>query len=144
MVAYSFKAFFVPQIESGYKLQTVRANRKRHARSGEPIQLYQAMRTKHCRKIIDDPTCTTVLPVVIETSSVIETVSAIFINDCPLKRDEIEEFARFDGFDPERLRDQKGITILGPSARSCMGLFWLLSHGPGRFEGVLIRWAVSP
>lgn len=69
MVAYSFNKRFVEPIASGHpatgivKRQTIRAPRKRHARPGELLQLYQGMRTKHCRKIIADQVCTAVRPV---------------------------------------------------------------------------------
>lgn len=65
MVAYSFKERFVEPIRWGLglgldvpdnvrhpKRQTIRAHRLgrgRHARPGEELQLYTAMRTKYCR-----------------------------------------------------------------------------------------------
>jgi hypothetical protein len=69
MVAYSFKKQFIAPILSGVfgvaaglplppgenyfpKRQTIRAiGKRRHARPGEMIQLYTAMRTKQCRKL---------------------------------------------------------------------------------------------
>lgn len=58
MVAYSFKAQFVEPIRAGLglptepqirpKRQTIRADRKRHARPGEELQLYRGMRTRQC------------------------------------------------------------------------------------------------
>ena len=67
MVAYSFKRLFVPAIEAGTKRQTIRGPRKRHARVGEPVQLYQGMRTSHCRRIlVPDPICTAVRHVALE------------------------------------------------------------------------------
>lgn len=45
MVAYSFQKRFVEPIRSGRKRQTIRADRKRHARPGEVLQLYSGMRT---------------------------------------------------------------------------------------------------
>jgi hypothetical protein len=59
MVAYSFKRQFVGPIRAGTKRQTIRAPRKgrgRHARPGETLQLYTAMRTKQCKKI-GEATC---------------------------------------------------------------------------------------
>jgi hypothetical protein len=50
MVAYSFHRQFVDPIRQGVKTGTVRAARMRHANVGERIQLYTAMRTKHCRR----------------------------------------------------------------------------------------------
>jgi uncharacterized protein YqfB (UPF0267 family) len=51
MVAYSFQKRFAEPILAGTKSQTIRADRKRHARPGEELQLYTGMRTKHCRLI---------------------------------------------------------------------------------------------
>lgn len=39
MVAYSFRKRFGPPILAGTKAQTIRADRKRHARPGEEVQL---------------------------------------------------------------------------------------------------------
>ena len=48
MVAYSFKRRFREPILAGSKQQTIRADRKRHARRGEALQLYTGMRTTQC------------------------------------------------------------------------------------------------
>ena len=72
MVAYGFKKYFVPQIEDGSKTHTIRGQRRRHAHVDEPIQLYQGMRTKYCRKIIADPVCIAVLPIIIMSSDLID------------------------------------------------------------------------
>lgn len=77
MVAYSFKKRFVWPIKVGLgaavpdsfgmplpKLQTIRADRKRHARPGEELQLYYGMRTKHCF-LIGSARCTSVRAVVL-------------------------------------------------------------------------------
>ncbi|HEX5933764.1 MAG TPA: ASCH domain-containing protein [Pseudorhizobium sp.] len=137
MVAYGFKAFFAPQIETGVKRQTVRANRKRHARPGEMLQLYQGMRTRHCRKIVPDRPCLDVGRIVIERRRV--EIVAIEINGVRLSDDEIEAFARDDGFAPEQLQGAAGLDSI--FARYNMGMFWSLAHpGDGIFEGALIRW----
>jgi hypothetical protein len=137
MVAYGFKSFFAPQIESGFKRQTVRGDRNRHARPGELIQLYQGMRTRSCRKLIPDPPCTGVDRIVIERQAV--PITAIEINGVRLTDDEIEEFARQDGFAPEHLKGAAGLD--SHLARWNMAMFWSLNHpNPGNFEGVLIRW----
>lgn len=71
MVAYSFKQRFAPQIIAGLqtgplvvgmKRQTIRADRKRHARPGEELQLYTGMRTRSCQ-LLGRTTCTAVAPV---------------------------------------------------------------------------------
>jgi hypothetical protein len=46
VVAYSFRQQFRPPILAGTKRQTIRADRKRHARPGEQLQLYTGMRTR--------------------------------------------------------------------------------------------------
>lgn len=141
MVAYGFKRFFAPQIVAGIKRQTVRADRRRHARPGEHVQLYQAMRTRHCRKLVDpDPVCTDTLPIVIETSSLLDCViAAIEIDGRRLHRDEIEAFARADGFAPEHI-NHLATGMHGKTARENMGAFWLANHPASLFEGVLIKW----
>jgi hypothetical protein len=46
MVAYSFAPQFIDTIRSGTKCQTIRPiGKRRHARTGEPVQLYTGMRT---------------------------------------------------------------------------------------------------
>lgn len=142
MVAYSFKRFFEPQIATGFKRQTVRGQRPRHARPGEAVQLYVGMRTRFCRKIVDpDPICTETLPIVIETSTLLDCIiAAIEIDGRRLHRDEIEEFARADGFAPEHINDV-AIDMQGKTARENMGAFWQANHPIGLFTGELIRWA---
>jgi len=145
MVAYSFKSFFAPQIEDMSKAQTVRADRKRHARPGEALQLFVAMRTKSCRKLLTiDPVCLAVAPIVIQISSIIdELIASIEIDGQILHRDEIETFSRLDGFSPERVL----IKLNGAAAKSArqnMGMFWQANYPHvTRFEGVLITWGPS-
>ncbi|RVQ76135.1 hypothetical protein [Sinorhizobium medicae] len=145
MVAYDFKRFFEPQIATGFKRQTVCGQRRRHARPGEAVQLYLGMRTRFCRKIVDpDPLCSRILPVVIETSTLLDCViAAIEIDGRRLHRDEIEEFASADGFAPERINGV-AIDMHGKTARENMGAFWRAHHPPGLFEGVLVEWSPTP
>lgn len=132
MVAYSFNSRFHDAVSSGRKTQTVRANRKRHARVGEPVQLYAAMRTRHCRKLVNsDPICTTVSIVEIEiVPNLSNRLQSLTIDGVALTDNEIEDFALADGFQATLLT----------TARQQMGRFWSLNHGAGRFEGVLIKW----
>lgn len=141
MVAYGFKSFFAGQIADGVKCQTVRGDRRRHAHPGEDIQLYVGMRTRNCRKIIADPRCICVLPIVIESTDLIDAgIAYIEINGRPLHRDEIEEFARLDGFRPEWVNGQAKF-LHGETARQNMGAFWRASHPEiKRFQGTLIKW----
>ncbi|NSZ48472.1 ASCH domain-containing protein [Agrobacterium vitis] len=141
MVAYGFKKFFAPQIQDGTKTHTIRGHRSRHAHVGEPVQLFQGLRTQHCRKIIDDPICVAVLPIVIMSSDLIDAgIVYIAINGQPLRRDEIEPFAASDGFDPIRLKGIAPAKLIGATARETMGRFWRDSHDKNIFQGVLIRW----
>jgi hypothetical protein len=132
MVAYSFAPQFHDQVSALQKLQTVRANRKRHARAGEPVQLYAGMRTRQCRKLVQtDPVCLDVRQIVIELGGP-SLIKSIEIEGIPLDADEIEAFAVADGF---------GSTLADGHARLRMGLFWT-EHHPlvATFDGVVIRW----
>lgn len=121
MVAYNFQKRFVPRIQDGTKLQTIRRIGKRpHARPGSQLQLYTGQRTKYCQKIIDDPTCLEVKPV---TIYVRKDHMAVFVEGKPIKR--LDEFAVADGFaDFEDFHK-----------------FWLEFHGEGEaVDHLLIKW----
>lgn len=126
MVAYNFKSAFHEQLQDGTKRQTVRhAGAKRHARPGEPVQIYAGLRTKHARKLIDDPICRTVDHIVIMVDrSAANGIATIEINGIPLSREQMVAFAEADGF----------------AGLNQFGAFWRFTHGEGRFEGVVIRW----
>lgn len=136
MVAYSFAPQFVAPIEARTKLQTVRAQRRRHARVGEAIQLYTAMRTKHCRKIVDiDPVCIRLWDIRIAVdASERRKIGAITLEGTLLTQPEMEAFAQADGF----------VADAEASALQRMGEFWVKAHAhlgtDFLFEGVCIRW----
>lgn len=141
MVAYGFKKFFAPQIEDGSKTHTIRGHRRRHAHVGEPVQIFQGLRTRHCRKIIADPICIAVLPIIIVSSDLIDAgIAYIEIAGRPLHRDEIEPFAMSDGFSPDRLRGIAPPALIGANARETMGRFWRATQNCSRFEGLIIKW----
>ncbi|MEM6384351.1 MAG: ASCH domain-containing protein [Pseudomonadota bacterium] len=128
MVAYNFQRQFWLPIRAGTKRQTVRAHRKRHAHIGEPIQLYGGMRTKQCEKLIPDPFCIGIDDIVIRLQQAAAgTHMWVEINGCPLDEAEVASFAKADGF------------LSAPE----FGHFWLKTHGPGTFEGVVIRWGTE-
>lgn len=136
MVAYSFKKQFIGPILSGLgenpqalwgqyppKRQTIRSiGRKRHARPGETIQLYTAMRTKQCRKL-GEALCKSVSDIRIFVHR-----EAIRLPCSQIEGGALDAFARADGFAdwPE------------------MKQFWIDEHGElvklGPFVGVLIQW----
>ncbi len=122
MVAYSFKARFVQPILDGTKTQTIRAARKRHARPGEALQLYTAMRTKQC-KLIRRAKCIDVADVRL----LLGTAAGVVIGyGARATHPNPDDFARLDGF-----KDWADMVA-----------FWNAEHpGADCFEGVLIRWA---
>ena len=137
MVAYSFAPQFIDPIVARTKKQTVRGHRARHARPGEPIQLYTGMRTKYCRKLIDpDPICIGVHPITITIDTEAEQlITGITHGHVELSDVGIERFAECDGFG----------SLAQGFARRRMGEFWLKAHAePGarwiEFKGVCIRW----
>lgn len=122
MVAYSFQKRFCDDVANLVKRQTIRANRKRHARVGEPVQLFYGMRTKHCRKLVSpDPICIGVTPIVIWLNGDVSPAMMQLRGTTDLVSD---VFAKQDGF-----RDASDFSG-----------FWFDTHGPGRFDGVLIDW----
>lgn len=126
MVAYSFKSRFVEPIAAGRKRQTIRNDRKRHARPGEELQLYTAMRTKQCR-LIARAVCFAVTPIRIEFFRLGRPMPSITIGDrLPIvARDDRNSFAHKDGF----------------AHWDDMADFWRAEHGTlDVFSGVLIEW----
>ena len=127
MVAYSFKKRFVEPILLGTKAQTIRAERKRHARPFEELQLYTGMRTKHCR-LIARRICIAAIPVRLSFTRTGPAepfrIGGHIVATCLL-----DPFVRSDGF-----------ADIGDMAR-----FWWSEHPPAEgdvisFEGVLIQW----
>lgn len=140
MVAYSFNKVFSPQIERLQKHQTVRADRRRHARPFEPVQLYEGMRTRHCRKLLAvDPICTDVLPILIETTP--RGITFIELDGRKLGREEAEAFAIADGFSPERIGTHA--VLDSKTALGNMSIFWCLNNKLGLFSGVTIIWGTG-
>lgn len=119
MVAYSFHKRFADLVAAGHKRQTIRAHRKRHARPGEPVQLYTGMRTRHCRKLISpDPICLSVASVDLDIEG-----ARFKIAGQPWY-DMTEAFALADGF----------------QNIDAMLAFWRQNHGAEMFHGVMIQW----
>lgn len=128
MVAYSFKTRFAAPILAGTKRQTIRADRKRHARPGEELQLYTGMRTKHC-KLIGRAACVGVYPITIGLDAPLIGETHIQIRRGDLTESfwggSLDGFARWDGF-----KDWAD-----------MRAFWKAEHpGADKFQGMLITW----
>lgn len=138
MVAYGFKAAFVDDIKARRKRQTIRLPRKRHARPGEPVQLYVGLRTRYCRKIIPDPVCVGVDEVRIDLRDAqapgVAGSATIEVNGIPLVGAALDDYARGDGFNGSR--------FVCPAEH--MLRWWLYVHGRMLFDGVAIRWEDRP
>ena len=100
MVAFNFTVF-VDKVEARTKRMTIRKTAR--AKPGDKLQLYTGMRTKACRKLVDeDATCEAVFPIRLGSDGIVlspdhpwhENRRKIESGD-PL----IDEWARADGFD---------------------------------------------
>jgi len=122
MVAYSFRARLREPILVGAKRQSIRADRKRHARPGEQLQLYTGMRTRECA-IIARALCSQVMPVRIDVDGCrIEVGDREAAMTSP---GHLDAFAQCDDF------------MEWPD----MQTFWRLEHPEAPvFSGILIRW----
>ena len=124
MVAYSFKAQFAEPILDGTKGGTIRADRKRHARPGEELQLYSGMRTRQCR-LIARKTCLAIYPIALA----FHADKVAWPGRRLLGASELDAFAHFDGF----------------ADWLALRAFWLAVHEELRlFEGQHIRWLELP
>lgn len=123
MVAYSFQRQFADPILQGAKRQTIRGERKRHARPGDALQLYTGMRTKYCRPI-GVAVCQIASPITIDFSA--RRITYQFGRGMTtVYPGGLDDFARGDGF----------------ADWQAMCAFWSARHGPLQtFSGWLIRW----
>jgi hypothetical protein len=121
MVAYSFQQQFAAPIKAGAKRQTIRADRRRHARSGETLQLYTGMRTRQCR-LIGRAVCVGVGPVRLYLR---DGAVALWTGVTLTAPSDLDAFAIRDGF--------PGWTALAA--------FWASVHPTTPiFSGVQIEW----
>lgn len=93
MVAYNFKSRFAALVASGAKTQTIRAPRSAkspHAHPGDVLQLYEGLRTKAARKLVNpDPVC-------VLSKSIIFHRGSVFIPGMPQPAPDL--LAKADGF----------------------------------------------
>jgi len=139
MVAYSFKRFFVPKIDAGLKNHTIRADRKRHARPGELVQMQHGPRFRPVR--FGESPCLFANPIRLNFT---DSAPGVFvehigrINDALWARGQEwnalgageyrNRFAQSDGFDDWE----------------AMARFWWDEHRAKTFEGVIIGWVPLP
>jgi len=128
MVAYSFNPRFIEPIRQGLKTQTIRSySEARQPRPGQLLQLYTGMRTKHCRRILPDVPCLTVMKVQITFDIGQPPLIGRIVTDGVPVRD-LDAFAIRDGFTD--IED--------------MSAFWRDMHPQAcatGFDGILIEWA---
>ena len=97
MPAFNFKPQFADDVESGKKLQTIRAVRKDGrgpCKVGDTITLYTGMRTKACRKL-GFAKCTDITAVSIHEYP--EGTPQLFIAGVMILNE--DDFAKDDGFE---------------------------------------------
>jgi hypothetical protein len=103
MVAYNFKPQFAPLITSGQKRQTIRAlGKRRHAASGDALQLYTGQRTRNCQKLLD-AVCTNATPIRMISHELNEQMTGLSIylrgSDVALDAASADALAKADGFE---------------------------------------------
>ena len=136
MVAYNFQKQFVPAIEAGTKIHTMRiVGKRRHAGTGDVLHLYTGLRHVGARKV-RELFCThaDVLTIRMPNSISIGEVRGLRLNlerhqYVLSHRDDLDRFARNDGFE-----NWAALTA------------WIrVTHKPdGQFEPRLIGWASPP
>jgi hypothetical protein len=120
VVVYNFKRQFIEPIRAGTKQQTIRADRKRHTREGETLQLYTGMRTKQCR-LIGLARCRYIVPITLDSGPPCVSYGSMQFS----RPGRLRFFARCDGFESwDEMRQ-----------------FWRDNHpGITVFTGMLIYW----
>lgn len=132
MPAYNFQPRFVPLIEAGTKLSTIRRRPKtgRLPEPGETVNLYVYQRTKRCR-LVKTVTVSLVRPIVVsidEDDRGNPTIEEIALDGTKLLRGGIEALARADGFENAFQ----------------MAEFFAHQYGGEDITGYLIEWHPTP
>lgn len=124
MGLYNFQARFVPYVEDGSKMHTIRAPRKRQEQPGNMLHLYTGLRHKGAR-LLKRVQCAKVQAIRI-------SVDGIWIDGVKLAGDEADLLAWRDGF----RRNGNDSTC----AFEYMLSFW---EGRLPFEGQIIHWGAA-
>lgn len=124
MPALNFMKRFVPSVEAGDKTHSIRAERLRPWKVGDALALYTGMRSKACR-LLFRTVVTKVEKIIIAIVPDMET-GLILIDGYQLQPDELETFAKRDGF-----RDHAD-----------MMTFWQKTHALP-FKGDIIHWKLA-
>lgn len=121
MPSLSFQKRFVPRVESGEKLHSIRPRRKNPGQwmPGKTVHLFYAMRTKHCRRLG--------IGRITELRDVVICHTHVEIDGARITEEaDLDAFARADGF--ESWAD------FIPFFSEFYGLPW---------EGSLIKWSLQ-
>ena len=90
MPAFNFQESFASAVEAEAKRQTIRAKRRQRPRVGQTAHCFTGMRTRKCRRLGGWP-ISAVADVRIDESGVI-------LNGAVLRAEDLDAFARADGF----------------------------------------------
>jgi len=96
-----FKKQFVPKIENGSKIFTLRDKPKRMPRVGETLHMYTGLRTKHCQFITKEHTLKSMQVVrlrIIRISGDAGFSVTIAVDGRQISTKEFYDFAKHDGF----------------------------------------------
>lgn len=134
MVAYSFQPSFLAPIAAREKQQTIRLVRKRHARSGEAIQLFTGPRMRPTR--LGAATCLQAQDVRLDFSGHTVVLDDAITIEAGADFAALDAFAIRDGFRPP-----VHVAARGVSAWEYMAHWWRYTHPDTPiFRGVLVDW----
>ncbi len=127
MPQLNFSAQFAQAVADGSKRQTIRAMRKNPIKLDDTLHLYTGLRTKQARRLLPPQQCTAALLIGIRykalKNSNYQSLEVSLQHKGKLRRDEIEEVAKADGFD----------SVEAFAA-------WFLPKGRENFKGQLLKW----
>lgn len=123
----NFKPRFIDPIKIGTKVHTLRKRRKLQPKVGETMHMYSGLRTNRCQLISKDEKIISIQRVFIRfhfiglTEKSLQIETKICVEGRALSMDEMQAFARFDGF--KHLTDFSKFWILDVIKNTKMKLF---------------------